>query len=316
MRNATVLKNIIEKPNLINKVKKEFKRNKSLYFLSIPIIMYYLMFHYKPMYGALMAFQDYEPIKGLWESDWVGLKHFISFFTDQYFFRLMKNTLAISGASILFGFPAPLILALLMNEIKNNHYKRTVQTITYLPHFISIVVICGMIKNFTADTGIINYIIALFGGERVSLLNSPENFVPIYVISDIWQNAGWGTIIYLAALTGIAPELYEAATIDGANRWQQTIHVTLSNIMPTIVIMLILRLGSILTVGYEKIILLYNPITMKTADVISTYVYRVGLLDLNWSFSAAVGLFNSIINFLFLVLTNYLSKKMSETSLW
>lgn len=294
----------------------DLKRNYGLLIMFLPVFLYYLIFSYKPMYGALMAFQDYSPAKGVWGSTWVGMKHFHDFFTGPYFGRLMFNTIKISLYSIVFGFPAPIILALLMNEIKNKQYKSVVQTLSYLPHFISLVIICGMIKKFTLDTGIINDIIAFFGGTRKTFLNDPNSFVSLYVISDIWQEVGWSSIIYFAALSNIDQQLYEAATVDGAGKFKQIIHVTLPGILPTVMIMLILRMGSALSVGYEKIILLYNPMTMKTADVISSYVYRKGLQEQSYSFSAAVGLFNSVINFLFLVITNKISKITTEMALW
>ena len=294
----------------------DLKRNYGLLIMFLPVFLYYLIFSYKPMYGALMAFQDYSPAKGVWGSTWVGMKHFHDFFTGPYFGRLMFNTIKISLYSIVFGFPAPIILALLMNEIKNKQYKSVVQTLSYLPHFISLVIICGMIKKFTLDTGIINDIIAFFGGTRKTFLNDPNSFVSLYVISDIWQEVGWSSIIYFAALSNIDQQLYEAATVDGAGKFKQIIHVTLPGILPTVMIMLILRMGSALSVGYEKIILLYNPMTMKTADVISSYVYRKGLQEQSYSFSAAVGLFNSVINFLFLVITNKISKITTEKALW
>ncbi len=294
----------------------DLKRNYGLLIMFLPVFLYYLIFSYKPMYGALMAFQDYSPAKGVWGSTWVGMKHFHDFFTGPYFGRLMFNTIKISLYSIVFGFPAPIILALLMNEIKNKQYKSVVQTLSYLPHFISLVIICGMIKKFTLDTGIINDIIAFFGGTRKTFLNDPNSFVSLYVISDIWQEVGWNSIIYFAALSNIDQQLYEAATVDGAGKFKQIIHVTLPGILPTVMIMLILRMGSALSVGYEKIILLYNPMTMKTADVISSYVYRKGLQEQSYSFSAAVGLFNSVINFLFLVITNKISKITTEKALW
>lgn len=292
------------------------KKNKALYLMFLPVAIYYLLFAYKPMYGAIIAFQNYNPMNGILGSEWVGFKHFSDFFNNYYFWRILKNTLLISVSSIVFGFPAPIILALLMNEIRNNGFKRVTQTLSYIPHFISLVVICGMIKDFTSDTGIIMDVLSRFGFERESLLTKSEAFVPIYIISDIWQGIGWGSIIYLAALTNIDPALYEAATIDGANRWQQTIHVTLPGISSTIIIMLILRVGGLLSVGYEKIILLYSPLTYETADVISSFVYRKGLLETNWSYSTAIGLFNSVFNFLLLVFTNKLSAKLSDTSLW
>ena len=297
-------------------VRKELSKNYELYLMFLPVFVFFLIFAYKPMYGILMAFQNYSPSKGVLGSPWVGFLHFKTFFNSFYFGRLLKNTLTISLCSIVFGFPAPILLALLMNEIKNKTFKKTVQTISYLPHFISLVVICSMIKKFTLSGGIINDIIVLFGGTRSNLLNSPSAFVPIYILSDIWTEIGWGSIIYLAALSGISMELYEAAAIEGAGRFKQAIHGTIPGIAPTIVIMFILRMGSVLSVGYEKIILLYNPMTKSVADVISSYVYEKGILNQSWSFSTAVGLFNAVINLIFLVLTNQFSKKVSDTALW
>lgn len=296
--------------------REDFLRNRTLYFLFIPVLLYYLLFCYWPMYGAVIAFKDFMPGKGILGSQWVGLKHFRTFFENVYFGRLMRNTLTISITSILFGFPAPIVLALLINELRSKPFAKTVQTISYLPHFVSLVVICGLIKDFTADRGIINDLVAAFGGNRVTMLNKPEYFVPIYVISDIWQEVGWGSIIYLAALSGIDPQLYEAATVDGAGKIRQLIHITLPGLMPTIMIMLILRLGNVMNVGYEKIILLYNSAIYDTSDVIATYVYRKGVLETNYSFSTAVGLFNSLINFVILLLANRLSNRATGTGLW
>lgn len=294
----------------------DWRRNKEIYIMLIPVIAFYIVFKYFPMYGVTIAFQDYVPSLGMSGSEWIGFEHFVDFFTSRKFFSVLKNTLVISISSLVFCFPAPIILALLMNELRNKIFTRTVQTITYLPHFISLVVICGLIKSFTANTGFISSIVALFGGEPTTMLNNPKLFVPIYIISEIWQATGWGSIIYLAALTGVDQQLYEAAMIDGAGRWKQTINITIPSIMPTIVIMLILKIGNILNVGYEKIILLYNPLIYDTADVISTYVYREGLLNQNYGYSTAVGLFNSLINFLLLVAANYMSKRYTDTGLF
>ena len=261
------------------KTLKKMWKQKELYLIVLPVLLYYLLFHYKPMYGLIIAFMDYSPRRGISGSTWVGLQHFMNFFQSIYFKRLLGNTLKISLATIVFGFPAPIILALLMNELRSKKFARVTQTITYMPHFISTVVICSM-------------------------------------ISDIWQGVGWGSIVYLAALTAVDTELYEAAQIDGAGRWKQMLHITLPGIMPTIIIMLIMRLGQVMSVGYEKIILLYNEGIYETADVISTYVYRMGLVDRQYSFSAAVGLFNSVVNFLLVILANRFSKKVSDTSLW
>lgn len=298
------------------RVKKDWKKNRSLYLLVIPVILFYLLFHYKPMYGAIIAFQDFNPRLGISGSEWVGFDQFTRFFTSPYFGRLVKNTLLLSFYGIIFGFPAPIILALLLNELRAKKFKKTVQTITYLPHFISLVVVTGIIKDFTQSTGLINDIIVWFGGARSSLIQNPELYRTIYVLSDIWQGIGWGSIIYLSALSGIDQQLYEASSIDGAGRWKQLIHVTLPGIAPTIVIMLIMRMGQILGTGYEKTILLYNEATYETADVIASYIYRVGILERNWSYSTAIGLFNSVINLALLIITNKISKRISETSLW
>ena len=299
-----------------NVIKADFRINKSLYLLVLPVLIYFAVFWYTPMYGALIAFKNYSPRLGVMGSEWAGFEHFERFFTSPSFFTLLGNTLRISLASLLFGFPAPILLALMLNELRSHRFAKVVQNFTYLPHFISLVVICGMVKTFTRDTGIVTYILSFFGVEKVSLLNYPKYFVPIYVGSTIWQEMGWGAIVYLAALTGVDGSLYEAAMIDGAGKWKQLIHVTLPSIVPTIIIMLILRMGGILNVGYEKIILLYNDATLETADVISTYVYRKGLLDQSWSFSTAVNTFNSVINLIFLCSANYLSRKYNDSSLW
>jgi putative aldouronate transport system permease protein len=297
-------------------VVRDFMLNKSLYLMILPVLLFYFIFHYKPMYGAIIAFKDFSPIKGILGSPWVGLKHFYDFFDSYYFWRIVKNTMVISISSLIFGFPAPIIFALLINELRSKIFSRTVQTITYMPHFISLVVVCGLIREFTTDTGFINYLVGLFGGDRVTMLNKPELFVPIYVTSGIWQEIGFGSIIYIASIAGIDQQLYEAATIDGAGRWRQIWNVTLPGIMHTIVILLILRIGSIMNVGFEKIILLYNPVTYETSDVISTFVYRRGLLEFSFSLSAAVGLFNSVINGFLLIGANWFGKKFNETSLW
>ncbi|MBQ2888953.1 MAG: sugar ABC transporter permease [Clostridia bacterium] len=296
--------------------KKDIRLNKEIYLLLIPVVIYYFVFHYMAMYGALIAFKDYVPKLGVMGSPWAGLKHFENFFGSPSFSTVLLNTIRISVSSLLFEFPAPIILALLINELKSSKFARAVQTATYLPHFISLIVVCGMVKDFTRDTGIITHLLTFFGVPEVSLLGYPEYFLPIYIGSSIWQQVGWSSIIYLAALTGVDPQLYEAAKIDGANKWQQTLHVTLVGIMPTVITMLILRMGSILSVGYEKIILLYNDATLEVADVISSYVYRKGILEQSWSFSTAVNLFNSLINLVFLLLTNKISSKLNETSLW
>ncbi len=298
------------------RVSKDFKLNKYVYMMAIPMIVYFILFHYIPMYGVTIAFKNFNPRLGILESPWVGFKHFKTFFQSMYFTRTVKNTGLLSLYSLMWGFPAAVILALLLNEIRFNKFKRCIQTVTYLPHFISLVVICGMIIDFTSTDGLINSILVNFGVEPVNWLTKPEWFRTIYISSGVWQSIGWDSIIYLAALSGIDPSLYEAATVDGAGRWKQLLHVTLPGIAPTIVIMLILNIGGLMSVGSEKIILLYNPMTWETSDVISSYVYRKGVLGSDYSFSTAVGLLESMIGFTLLLAANKFSKKISETSLW
>lgn len=294
----------------------DIRKHKMIYLMALPVILFYLIFHYAPMYGAVIAFQNYNPADGILGSQWVGLANFQEFFQSRIFVRVLTNTLRISITSLIFGFPAPIILALLINELRSKPFARVTQTITYLPHFISLVVVCGMIKDFTTEKGIITQICSLFGMEPQNMLNNPSMFVPIYVVSDIWQGIGWGSIIYLAALAGIDQELYEAAKIDGAGKFRQLLNITLPGIAPTIVVMLILKMGGLINVGNEKIILLYNPLTYEVADVISSYVYRRGLEDFAWSFSTAVGLFNSAINAVLIFGTNFISRKINHTSIW
>ncbi|KRF41832.1 ABC transporter permease [Paenibacillus sp. Soil787] len=296
--------------------KRDFLLNKYLYLMMVPVLAYYATFHYAPMYGALIAFKEYTPNKGILGSAWVGFQHFNDFFSSYYFWRILKNTVIISLYSLIFEFPAPIILAILINELTNKRFQRFVQTVTYMPYFISLIVIAGMIKDFTNNGGLINNFLTYFGANDTAMLQKPEMFRTIYILSEIWQKIGWESIIYLAALMGIDQEQYEAAKIDGANRIRQIWHITLPGILPTIAIMFILRMGNLLNVGFEKIILLYNPSTYDTADVISSFVYRKGLIEFGWSYSSAVGLFNSVINLALLITANKISKKISENSLW
>jgi putative aldouronate transport system permease protein len=297
-------------------LRQDLRRNINIYIIVLPVVLYYLVFHYFPMYGALIAFKNFRPSLGVWGSDWVGFKHFVEFFGSYYFFRLLKNTLLLSVYNLVFGFPAPIILALLLNELRVSWYKRLVQTITYIPHFISIVIISGIIVNFVKQDGIISLLTSKLSNYDGNLLLEPKYFRSIYVVSGIWQNVGWNSIIYLAALSGINFELYEAARIDGAGRWRQTWYITLPSLLPTIVILLILQIGNLMNIGFEKVMLLYNPRIYDTADVISTFVYRRGILEAQYSFSAAVGLFNSVINCMLVILANQFSKRMTENSLW
>lgn len=298
------------------RLKTDLRRNWSLYLLVLPVLLFYVAFKYKPMYGALIAFMDYTPTKGMANSDWVGLKHFSRFFSSPYFWRLLKNTFLLSFYNLLFGFPAPIILALLLNEVKNVKFKKFTQTVTYLPHFLSLVVICGMVTDFSLINGLFNSVIEFFGGTRTPLLQNPNYYRSIYVLSGIWKEVGWGSIIYLAALSGIDIQLYEAAKIDGAGKWKQMIHVTLPGITPQIVILLIMKIGNLMSMGYEKTILLYNPSIYETADIISSYVYRSGLMNQEWGYSTAIGLFNSLVNCTLVVAANYISRKTTENSLW
>ena len=307
---------VYKKAPLGKRLANDFQQHKYKYLLILPIIIYLILFCYKPMYGLVIAFKNYRPTRGIWDSKWVGFMWFETFFKDPYFWRLLRNTFSISGLSILFGFPAPILLALLLNEVHNDKFKRTVQTITYMPYFISLVVTCSLIKIYTMENGLVPAIMEMFGGTRQNLLASPQFFYPIYIISDIWQGIGWNSIIYLAALTGIDQEQYEAAKIDGANRLQQVLHITLPGLMPTISILFILRMGNILNVGYEKILLMYNPSTYEVADVLSTYTYRMGLENQQYSLSTAVGLFNTMVNVVFLLITNYISNKTTESGLF
>lgn len=299
------------------RLRRDLSKNKWKYIIVLPVIIYLILFCYKPMYGILIAFQRYRPTQGgILDGKWMRLYQFKRFFNDIYFWRVFKNTFTISFLNIIFSFPMPIILALILNEVRVQWFKRTVQTVSYLPHFISMVVICGLINQFCQSDGLFNDIIAFFGGERIPLLLEKELYYPIYVISDIWQTVGWNSIIYLAALASVDQEQYEAAKIDGASRLQQMWYITLPSILPTVSMMLVLRLGRILGIGYEKTLLLYQPLTYEVADIISTYSYRKGLLDADYSYSTAIGLFNSLINIVFLVVSNKLSKKMGQSGLF
>ncbi|HIR34818.1 MAG TPA: sugar ABC transporter permease [Candidatus Faecimorpha stercoravium] len=298
---------------------KDMKRNWPLYLMVLPVVIFYILFCYKPIVGIIIAFKDYKPNLGIWGSPWTsqyGLYHFISFFDSIFFARVCINTIMISLYSLVFGFPAPIILALLMNELRSQKFKRVVQTITYFPHFVSTVVICGMVRQFCLSDGLFNEIGSWFGAQPQSLLQVPEYFRAIYTATGVWQGVGWSSIIYLAAIAGVDSGLHEAAALDGAGRFRRIWHITLPGIKPTIVILLIMQIGGMMSVGYEKIILLYNESIYETADVISTFVYRRGLLEFNWSFSTAVNLFNSVLNFILVFTANAISRKVTETSLF
>lgn len=292
-------------------------KSRYLFLLMLPTLIWYGIFMYGPMYGLQIAFKDFVPSLGITGSKWVGFKHFISFFKSEYFGRVISNTLGISLYSIVVGFPVPIILALLMNEVGNKYFQKSVQTIAYLPHFISAVVVVSIINALLSPTsGLLNQVIVFFGGDPVHFMAEPKYFKTIFVLSDIWQSAGYNSIVYLAALTSIDPSMYEAATVDGASKWDKLIRITLPSLLPTIMIMLILRMGAVFSVGYEKIMLMYNEATYETADVISTYLYRRAFKSGDYSFSAAVGLFNSVVNFTVIQIFNKISAKVSEVSLW
>ncbi|MCU6710194.1 ABC transporter permease subunit [Paenibacillus sp. J5C_2022] len=299
------------------KALKVIKRDKYLILLLLPAILYYALFHYVPMYGLVIAFKKFSIANGIMGSEWVGFHWFAQFFESYYFFRLLKNTILLSLYSILIEFPIPIVFALLLNEYKDGLFKRTIQTVTYMPHFLSVVIVVGIMVNFLHPVdGVINTLIESFGYKSIDFFNDPSWFRTLYIGSSVWQNFGFSSIIYLAAISAIDPQLYEAARMDGANRWQQMWSVTLPGILPVIMILLILRVGNLLDVGFEKIILMYNPSTYEVADVISTYVYRRGILGSQYSFGAAVGLFNAIINFVLLIAMNRISKKLTQNSLW
>ncbi|TBL81970.1 ABC transporter permease [Paenibacillus thalictri] len=294
-----------------------YTRNYELYLMLLLPLAYYIIFHYLPMYGLQIAFKNFLPLKGINGSPWAGFVHFDRFFHYYNFWRIIGNTLGISLYSLAVGFFAPIVLALMLNEVKNAAFKKLVQNATYLPHFLSVVVVVGVMLTFTSvKGGIFNTIVGWFGHDPINFMIEPGYFKTLFVLSNVWENMGWNAIIYLAALAGINPELYEAAAIDGASKLKRLFNVSLPGIMPTIIVLLILRVGQLLNVGFEKILLMQNNATLSASDVISTYVYRTGLLESSFSFAAAVGLFNSVCNFIVLLLANYLARRVSSSSLW
>jgi putative aldouronate transport system permease protein len=309
---------IIDSPIQVKKASKLKKilSNYQLYLFLLPALVYFIVFHYVPMYGILIAFKDFVATKGIMGSPWVGFKHFERFFDSYQFWSLIKNTLGLSVIQLIVGFPLPIFLALMMNQIRSDKYKRFVQTVVYAPHFISVVVLAGMIYVFFSNNGLINNLILIFGGDPISFMAKPDWFKPLYIASGVWQETGWAAIIYLAALAGVSPELHEAAVMDGANKWQRIFHVDIPAIMPTAVILLILNVGNIMNIGFEKAYLLQTPMNQPAAEIIPTYVYKMGLQQAQYSFAAAVGLFNSVINLVLLVLVNKFAKKLSGTGLW
>ena len=288
-----------------------------LYLMLLIPILWYLVFHYGPLYGLQIAFKNFSPAKGILGSKWVGLDHFERFIESYYFWRLLWNTVSINLFSLLFAFPIPILLALLINEIRSKAFSKIVQNVTYIPHFISVVVMVGMLMLFLSPQGgPVNSIIEAFGGETVRFLDSAAWFKTLFISSNIWQNMGWQSIIYIAALSGVNPQLYEAAKMDGASRLQRIWHVSIPGILPVIVILLILDVGHFMNVGFEKILLMQNNLNLESSDVISTFVYTTGILKGEYSYTAAIGLFNSVINLALLILVNRFARKKAETSLW
>lgn len=280
------------------------------------IVIWVFIFKYIPIYGITLAFKKFNLLKGFWGGEWIGLKNFIVFFKDPYLFRIVRNTFALGGLTLLIGTPCPIIFSLFLNEIGNNGYKRVIQSLTYLPHFISTVIVVGLLFQFFSYSGLFTIAIKNITGIRIDFMGSKEWFRPLYIGSGLWQGLGWGTIIYLASIAGISPSLYESAIVEGANRFQSIIYITIPCIMPTITLLFILSVGRILNISFEKVLLMQTPLTYDTSDVISTYVYRRGLIDRDYSYGTAIGVLNSVVSILFIVITNKLAKLAGGTGLW
>jgi putative aldouronate transport system permease protein len=296
--------------------RRALRRDWQLYSLAVLPLLFFLIFRYLPMAGNVIAFRRYKAGGSPFGEYWVGLRYIKMFLNDSTFWDVFTNTFVLGGLTLVFCFPLPIVLALLLNEVRGRFFKRFVQSVSYLPHFLSIVIIAGMIMQFLSMDGVVNQVVKAFGGQATPFLQDPSWFRTIYVSSEVWQTVGWGTILYLAALTTIDEDLYEAARIDGANRWRQTWHVTLPGIRPTMMTLLILNTGAFMAVGFEKILLIYNPLTYSTADVISTYLFRVGIVSGNLSYAAAIGLFEALIGLTLVLSTNAISRRMVGTSLW
>jgi putative aldouronate transport system permease protein len=295
---------------------KQITENYELYLFMLPAIVYFIVFQYVPMYGVLIAFKDFTASLGILGSPWVGFQQFERFFQNYQFWALIKNSLSLSVFQLVIGFPMPIIIALLLNQMVQEKYKRFVQTVIYAPHFVSTVVLAGMVFVFFSDKGLVNSVITLFGGKATSFMAEPSWFQPLYIGSGVWQETGWACIFYLAALAGVSPEIHEAATMDGANKWQRILHVDIPAIMPTAIILLILAVGNIMNLGFEKAYLLQTPLNQPSAEIIPTYVYKVGLQQADYSFGAAVGLFNSVINLVLLWFVNKAARRISGSGLW
>lgn len=310
-----------EKP--INKLsqsyllKKSLKKNWQLYLCLIPVVAFFIIFHYVPMYGIQIAFKDFNPVDGFTGSRWVGFEHFTRFFNSYYFERVLINTLTVSLYQLAITFPAPIILAIMLNELPSTRFRKTMQMTTYIPHFLSVVVVVGMLYTFLSPrTGVVNHALSAFGAEKVFFMAEPGWFQSLYVWSGVWQTTGWSSIIYIAAIAGIDPALYEAAIVDGASKLKRIWHITIPSIMPTAIILLIMQCGRVMNIGFEKVFLMQNNMNLEASEVISTYVYKAGMIDAQFSFASAVGLFNSVINCLLLFAVNWISKKTGDTSLF
>lgn len=306
----------IQKNTFFHRLQLDLIKNWPLYLMLIPVFVYLIVFCYVPMYGVVIAFKNFKPRLGIIGSPWVGLKYFKEFVNSVFFGRTLRNTLMLSGLNLVFGFSAPIIFAILLNEVRNTRFKKVIQTATYLPHFITTVIIASLILIFTNSDGFITLFVNRVFGHSGSLISDKNCFRAIYIISDIWQGFGWGSIVYLAAISGINQELYEAARIDGANKFKQIWHVTLPGMLPIIIVMFIMAIGNVMSIGWEKAFLLQSPATYETSDIISTFVYRKGFEEMNYSYSSAVGLFNSVINMILLTCANRFSRKINGMSLW
>ena len=305
------------KKTFFQRLALDFRQNKMVYLMWLPVLAFYLIFHYAPMGGLVIAFQNYKPFKGIAKSKFVGLEHFQEFLTGTYAWRTIRNTLVISLLQILIGFPMPIIFALLINEVRCNPYKRVVQTVSYMPHFISLVVMCGMIVLFLSpSSGVIPKLLGYIGVQTGDLMGKASAFSSIYVWTEAWQHVGWDSIMYIAALSAVDPQLYEAAVVDGANKWQKMRSIDIPLLMPTAVVLFILRAGSVMSVGFEKVYLLQNDLNISASEIISTYVYKMGLKSNQYSYSAAIGLFNNVVNFILLLSVNFIAGKMGDTSLF
>ncbi|HPY44674.1 MAG: sugar ABC transporter permease [Spirochaetales bacterium] len=307
----------VVKPALITRTKKALRRDYQLLLLCAIPLAYFVIVHYIPMYGVQIAFKDFKASKGIWESQWVGLKWFRRFFSSSQFWPVIRNTLGLSFLQILLGFPVPILLAILLNQVRNQRFRKFVQSVVYSPHFISIVVLAGMLYIFLSPrNGFVNTVIKFFGGQPIFFLGEAKYFKITFVLSGIWQHAGWSAIIYIAALAGISPDLYEAAEVDGANKWQRVWHIDLPGILPTIVMMLILEMGKVMNLGFQKAYLMQNAQNLAASEIISTYIYKVGLINAQYSYSTAINLFNNVVNIILLVSMNALSRRITQNSLW